>query len=94
MNEIHVAMFNGLLSVKMLGEGIVGAGEVIERVEQHAAEYLPEGYQLAWTGKAFQVEQAGTAAVFAFSLAVAMVFLILAAPISNCLQIKSRLCSR
>jgi len=49
MNEIHVAMFNGLLSVKMLGEGIASAssGEVIERVEQLAAEYLPEDYQLA-----------------------------------------------
>jgi len=73
--------FNGLSSVKILGEGIAGAssGEVIERVEQLAAKYLPDGYQLAWTGKAFQEKQTGAAAVFAFSLAIIMVFLILAA---------------
>lgn len=73
--------FNGLLSAKILGEGIPGAssGEVIERVEQLAAEFLPDGYQLAWTGKAFQEKKTGAAAVFAFSLAIIMVFLILAA---------------
>ena len=73
--------FNGLLSAKILGEGIPGAssGEVIERVEALAAEFLPNGYQLAWTGKAFQEKQTGAAAVLAFSLAIVMVFLILAA---------------
>lgn len=73
--------FNGLLSVKILGEGVAGSssGKIIERVEQLAAEYLPDGYQLAWTGKAFQEKQTGAAAMVAFSLAIIMVFLILAA---------------
>jgi hydrophobe/amphiphile efflux-1 (HAE1) family protein len=73
--------FNGLLSAKILGEGITGtsSGEVIDRVETLAAEFLPDGYQLAWTGKAFQEKQTGAAALFAFSLAIVMVFLILAA---------------
>ncbi|GJL74671.1 efflux RND transporter permease subunit [Nitrosomonas sp.] len=73
--------FNGLLSAKLIGDGVPGlsSGEAIELVEQVAAEVLPDGYQVAWTGKAFQEKRTGAAAVFAFSLAIIMVFLILAA---------------
>ncbi|MCZ8131034.1 MAG: multidrug efflux RND transporter permease subunit [Steroidobacteraceae bacterium] len=55
------------------------SGQALDVMERLAAEHLPEGYTLAWTGQAFQ-ERAGdqsTAAVLA--LAVLMVFLILAA---------------
>jgi multidrug efflux pump len=73
--------FNGLLSARLLGSGAEGvsSGEAIELVETIAAETLPDGYQIAWTGKAFQEKRAGDAAIFAFSLAIIMVFLILAA---------------
>ncbi|SFK24053.1 multidrug efflux pump [Nitrosomonas aestuarii] len=73
--------FNGLLSAKLIGDGVPGlsSGEAIELVEQVATEVLPDGYQIAWTGKAFQEKRTGAAAVFAFSLAIIMVFLILAA---------------
>ncbi|HNP25768.1 MAG TPA: multidrug efflux RND transporter permease subunit [Nitrosomonas sp.] len=73
--------FNGLLSAKLIGDGVPGlsSGEAIELVEQVATEVLPDGYQVAWTGKAFQEKRTGAAAVFAFSLAIIMVFLILAA---------------
>ena len=73
--------FNGLLSAKLIGSGVAGlsSGEAIELVEQVAERVLPDGYQIAWTGKAFQEKRTGAAAVFAFSLAIIMVFLILAA---------------
>jgi multidrug efflux pump len=73
--------FNGLLSAKIMGSGASGvsSGEAIALVERIAAGTLPEGYQIAWTGAAFQEKKMGAAAIFAFSLAVVMVFLILAA---------------
>lgn len=73
--------FNGLISAKIMGRGASGvsSGDAIELVEGIAARTLPEGYQIAWTGTAFQEKKMGSAAIFAFSLAVIMVFLILAA---------------
>lgn len=73
--------FNGLLSAKLIGSGVAGlsSGEAIALVERIAEQVLPDGYQIAWTGKAFQEKRTGAAAVFAFSLAIIMVFLILAA---------------
>lgn len=73
--------FNGLLSAKIMGSGASGvsSGDAIALVESIATRTLPEGYQIAWTGAAFQEKKIGSAAIFAFSLAVVMVFLILAA---------------
>jgi hydrophobe/amphiphile efflux-1 (HAE1) family protein len=73
--------FNGVLSAKIVGNAASGvsSGDAIALVENIAARTLPRGYQIAWTGAAFQEKQLGSAAVFAFSLAVVMVFLILAA---------------
>lgn len=73
--------FNGLLAAKIMGSGAggVSSGEAIASVEAIAARTLPEGYQIAWTGTAFQEKKMGSAAVFAVSLAIVMVFLILAA---------------
>jgi len=48
-------------------------------VEEVADSTLPEGYKIAWTGQAFQEKRTGRASAFAFSLAIVMVFLILAA---------------
>ena len=73
--------YNGLLSAKVLGSGAAGvsSGEAIALVEKIAAENLPDGYQITWTGQAYQEKRTGSAAVFAFSFAIIMVFLILAA---------------
>ncbi|MBU3693907.1 MAG: multidrug efflux RND transporter permease subunit [Rhodocyclaceae bacterium] len=73
--------FDGFLSAKVLGAGIPGSssGEVIRRVEEIAAQTLPEGYSLAWTGQAFQEKRTGRAALVAAGFAVVMVLLILAA---------------
>ena len=73
--------YNGLLSAKVLGGGAQGisSGETIKMVEKIAAENLPDGYQIAWTGQAYQEKRTGSAAIFAFGFAIIMVFLILAA---------------
>ncbi|UJP05854.1 MAG: multidrug efflux RND transporter permease subunit [Nitrosomonas sp.] len=73
--------FNGLLAAKIMGSGASGisSGEAIALVEEIAAATLPEDYQIAWTGAAFQEKKMGSAAIFAVSLAIVMVFLILAA---------------
>ncbi len=73
--------YNGLLSAKVLGGGAAGvsSGDVIKMVEKISAQSLPEGYQIAWTGQAYQEKRTGSAAIFAFGFAIIMVFLILAA---------------
>jgi multidrug efflux pump len=73
--------FNGLLSAKVFGSGAPGvsSGDAIDLVESIAKENLPEGYQIAWSGQAYQEKRTGSAALFAFGFAIIMVFLILAA---------------
>jgi len=73
--------YNGLLSAKIFGSGAPGvsSGDAIEAVERLAKANLPDGYQIAWTGQAYQEKRTGSAALFAFGFAIIMVFLILAA---------------
>lgn len=73
--------YNGLLSSKIFGSGAQGvsSGDAIHIVEEIATRTLPEGYQIAWTGQAYQEQRTGNAALFAFGFATIMVFLILAA---------------
>jgi HAE1 family hydrophobic/amphiphilic exporter-1/multidrug efflux pump len=73
--------FNGLLAAKLFGSAAPGisSGEAIKLVEEIAERTLPDNYQIAWTAQAYQEKRTGSAAVFAFSFAIIMVFLILAA---------------
>jgi len=73
--------YNGFIAAKLFGNGVgsISSGQALAVVEQVAATTLPAGYSLAWTGQAFQEQRAGNASIFAFSLALVMVFLILAA---------------
>ncbi|HZA02396.1 MAG TPA: multidrug efflux RND transporter permease subunit [Hyphomicrobiaceae bacterium] len=54
-------------------------GQAIQIMEKLAAETLPAGFGYEWTTLAFQQIRAGNTAIFAFSLAVVFVFLVLAA---------------
>jgi len=54
-------------------------GQAIQIMEKLAAEVLPDGFGFEWTTLAFQQLRAGNTAIFAFALAVAFVFLVLAA---------------
>jgi hydrophobe/amphiphile efflux-1 (HAE1) family protein len=54
-------------------------GQAMAIMEKLAVETLPDGFNYEWTTLAFQQLRAGNTAVFAFALAVAFVFLVLAA---------------
>ena len=73
--------FNGVLSAKMLGNGVPGvsSGDAIQIVRDVAKETLPPGYDLAWSGQAFQQIRTGNTSGLAFGFGIIMVFLILAA---------------
>jgi len=73
--------FNGFIAAKIVGSGAPGvsSGDAILAVEQVARASLPEGFEIAWTGQAFQEKRTGNSSLFAFVFALVMVFLILAA---------------
>ncbi|WP_334159001.1 efflux RND transporter permease subunit [Oryzomicrobium sp.] len=73
--------FNGFLAAKVMGNSQpnISTGDAIRIVEEVAKETLPAGYELAWTGQAFQEKRTGTTSAVAFGFGIIMVFLILAA---------------
>ena len=73
--------FNGFLAAKVMGNSQpnISTGDAIRIVEDVAKETLPAGYELAWTGQAFQEKRTGTTSAVAFGFGIIMVFLILAA---------------
>ncbi len=77
----QVERFNGFVGAKVMGGGKPGvsSGQAIAAVDEVAAQVLPPGYTIAWTGQAYQEKGTGNASLFAFGLAIVMVFLILAA---------------
>ncbi len=77
----RVSRYNLYTAVEIQGVPAPGVstGESIEAVEAIAADVLPEGYGFEWTDLALQEKLAGNTAPVAFSLAVAFVFLVLAA---------------
>jgi hydrophobe/amphiphile efflux-1 (HAE1) family protein len=77
----QIDRFTGFLAAKVLGAGKPGvsSGQAIQAVERVASATLPAGYTLAWSGQAFQEKRTGKASLFAFGLAIVMVYLILAA---------------
>ncbi|MGE5616617.1 MAG: efflux RND transporter permease subunit, partial [Bacillota bacterium] len=77
----QVDRFNGFIAAKILGNGKPGvsSGQAIEAVERVAAQALPPGYTIAWSGQAFQEKRTGKQSLFAFGLAIVMVYLILSA---------------
>ncbi|MBL8383192.1 MAG: multidrug efflux RND transporter permease subunit [Burkholderiales bacterium] len=77
----QIERFNGYVAAKVLAAGRPGvsSSEAIAVVEEVAAKVLPQGYQIAWSGQAFQEKRTGSASALAFGLALVMVFLILAA---------------
>ncbi|SHO61538.1 multidrug efflux pump [Pseudoxanthobacter soli DSM 19599] len=77
----QIDRFNAFTAAKVMGGPAPGysSGQAIEAMRQLAAEVLPQGYQIAWTGEAFQEIQSGGSGSQAFIFGIIMVFLILAA---------------
>jgi hydrophobe/amphiphile efflux-1 (HAE1) family protein len=76
-----VERFNVFNAAKIMGGPAPGysSGDALRVVEEVAEEVLPEGYQLQWTGTAYQEKVSGGASQGVYLLGVLMVFLILAA---------------
>jgi HAE1 family hydrophobic/amphiphilic exporter-1/multidrug efflux pump len=77
----QVERFNGFVAAKVMGDSKTGisSGDAIRIVEEVAAATLPNGYEIAWTGQAYQEKRSSGSSVQAFVFAIIMVFLILAA---------------
>jgi HAE1 family hydrophobic/amphiphilic exporter-1/multidrug efflux pump len=77
----QVERFNGFVAAKVMGDSKPGisSGDAIKIVEEVAAATLPSGYEIAWTGQAFQEKRSAGSSLWAFGFAIIMVFLILAA---------------
>ena len=77
----QVTHYNGYSAADINGSAAPGvsAGEAVQRMEQLAAETLPNGLSAEWTELTYQQKLAGNTAVFVFPLCVILVFLVLAA---------------
>jgi HAE1 family hydrophobic/amphiphilic exporter-1/multidrug efflux pump len=80
VGPVQVERFNGFVAAKIMGDSKPGisSGDAIRIVEEVAAT-LPAGYEIAWTGQAFQEKRSSGSSLQAFVFAIIMVFLILAA---------------
>lgn len=77
----RVPRFNLYPSASLNGDFAPGysSGQGLDRMEELAAEILPQGISFQWTEIAYQEREAGNTAGIAFLLAVVFVFLLLAA---------------
>ena len=73
--------FNNLPAAKFFGSGAPGvsSGEAILEMEKVAAQVLPPGFTLDWSGASFQEKRSGGTSMLALALGALMAFLILAA---------------
>jgi len=76
-----VERFNLFPAARLFGGPAPGysSGQALAAMEEVAAQSLPDGYELAWSGSSFQEKTSGQNTAAIFALAVLMVFLILAA---------------
>ena len=76
-----ISHYNLYRSIKVQGNPAPGAssGQAIEAMERVAKQVLPQGYGYEWTGTYLQEKSAGGATTLIFALAIAIVFLVLAA---------------
>ncbi len=77
----YIQHFNLYQTVEISGSTTPGysSGQGLQALKEVAAEHLPDGYDYSWSGMSYQEEEQGNQATIAFSLAVLMVFLLLAA---------------
>jgi HAE1 family hydrophobic/amphiphilic exporter-1/multidrug efflux pump len=76
-----IERYNVFPSAKVLGGPAPGysSGQALAVMEEVAAQALPDGYTLSWTGTSFQEKATGGASRAVFLVGVLMVFLVLAA---------------
>ncbi|ANN67036.1 efflux RND transporter permease subunit [Bordetella bronchialis] len=76
-----VTRFNNFPAIKVTVNAAPGAstGQVMQALEEIGAQVLPSGYNLGWSGEAYEARKAGNTSVLVFAFGLVMVFLILAA---------------
>ena len=77
-----VIRYNGYTAADILGEsdpGMLSSAEAMEKLEELAAQVLPNGMAIEWTDLSYQQATQGNAAFIIFPLAVLLAFLVLAA---------------
>lgn len=77
----RVPRYNLFPAAELFGDKtpIASTGQSLDAMEKLAAQVLPPGFGFEWTDLSYQERQTGNTAALAFSLAVAFVFLLLAA---------------
>ena len=77
----QVTRYNMFSSALISGDAAAGfsSGQVIDAVERVAAETLPQGYDIEWSGMTREQILSGNQAVYIFALCLLFVYLILAA---------------
>ncbi|WP_371346762.1 efflux RND transporter permease subunit [Ancylobacter sp. IITR112] len=77
----RVPRYNLYPAAELDGDTMPGTsqGQAIQKMQEIAAQVLPDGFAYEWTTLAYQQVRAGNTAIFAFALGVVFVFLVLAA---------------
>ncbi|MPT23186.1 MAG: hydrophobe/amphiphile efflux-1 family RND transporter, partial [Starkeya sp.] len=77
----RVPRYNLYPAAELDGDTMPGTsqGQAIQKMQEIAAQVLPDGFAFEWTTLAYQQVRAGNTAIFAFALGVVFVFLVLAA---------------
>lgn len=75
--------FQQLNAVKISGVAVRPLDEALRFLEDEAAKILPQGYVLDYTGESRQLRTEGNKFLQAFSLAVVLIFLVLAAQFNS-----------
>lgn len=76
-----ISHFNGFPAAQITGNSAPGhsSGEAIHAMEEAARESLPQNYDFAWAGMAYEEISSGNTSTIAFVFGILIVFLILAA---------------
>jgi multidrug efflux pump len=75
--------FQQLNSVKLSGVSMLPLDGALKYLETSAAEILPQGYVLDYTGESRQLRKEGNTFFASFALAVVLIFLVLAAQFNS-----------
>ena len=75
--------FQQLNAVKISGVAVRPLDEALSYLEAEAAKILPKGYVLDYTGESRQLRTEGNKFIFAFALALTLIFLVLAAQFNS-----------
>ncbi|HEX4802225.1 MAG TPA: efflux RND transporter permease subunit, partial [Myxococcaceae bacterium] len=75
--------FQQLNAVKLSGVAVVPLDQALTYLETEAAKILPKGYSIDYTGESRQLRTEGNKFLPAFSLAIILIFLVLAAQFNS-----------